>query len=47
MKYSYILEDDREEEYYNADVIILREFPDITMTLAEIFENVDDKNMDI
>lgn len=48
LKYSYILQDDKEEEHYNADVIIkLREFPDITMTLAEIFENVDDKNMDI
>lgn len=48
LKYSYILQDDKEEEHYNADVIIkLREFPDITMTLAEIFENVDDKNMNI
>ena len=48
LKYSYILQDDKEEEHYNADVIIkLREFPDITMALAEIFENVDDKNMNI
>ena len=39
---SYILQDDEEEEEYNAEqVISLREFPNITMTLAEIFENVD------
>ncbi len=39
---SYILQDDEEEEDYNAQTVIsLREFPNITMTLAEIFENVD------
>lgn len=36
----YILQDDPEEDYYNADqVITLRTFPDISLTLAEIFEN--------
>lgn len=43
LKSSYILEDDKEEEHYNADTVIsLRRFPDITMTLEEIFENVDE-----
>lgn len=43
LKYSYILENDKEDEHYNADTIItLREFPNITMTLAEIFENVEE-----
>lgn len=38
----YILQDDPKEDYYNADqVITLREFPNISLTLAEIFENVD------
>lgn len=38
----YILQDDSEEDYYNADqVITLREFPNISLTLAEIFENRD------
>ena len=38
----YILQDNPEEDYYNADqVIILRAFPDISLTLAEIFENRD------
>ena len=42
LKYSYILQDDAEEAYYNADTkIVLKEFPHISMTLAEIFENVD------
>lgn len=37
-----ILQDDAEEEDYNADTIImLRGFPHITMTLAEVFENVE------
>ena len=36
----YLLQDDPEEDYYNADqVITLREFPNISLTLAEIFEN--------
>ena len=39
---SYILQDDAEEEYYNAGVEIrLRAFPHITMTLQEIFEGVE------
>ena len=39
---NFILEDDKEDEEYNADTIItLREFPSISMTLAEIFENVE------
>ena len=39
---SYILQDDAEEEYYNAEVEIrLRAFPHITMTLQEIFEGVE------
>lgn len=42
LKYSYILQDDAEEAYYNAGTkIVLKEFPHISMTLAEIFENVD------
>ena len=37
----YILQDDAEEDY-NADTIItVRDFPHITMTLAEVFENVE------
>ena len=42
MKYSYILQDDPEEKHYNADeVITLKDFPNISMTLAEMFENVE------
>ena len=42
LKYSYILQDDAEEAHYNADTkIVLKEFPHISMILAEIFENVD------
>ena len=42
LKYFYILQDDTEEEGYNADTIItLRDFPHITMALEEIFENVE------
>lgn len=38
---SYILQDDKEEKHYNAEVEIhLRAFPHITMTLQEIFEGV-------
>ena len=38
----YILQDDPEEDYCNADqVITLRAFPNISLTLAEIFENRD------
>ena len=39
---NYILQDDIEEEYYNAETeIALRAFPHIKMTLAEIFEGVE------
>ena len=42
LKNLYILQDDAEEEDYNVDTIItLRDFPHITMTLAEVFENVE------
>ena len=42
LKNLYILQDDAEEEDYNADTIItVRDFPHITMTLAEVFENVE------
>ncbi|MDE6942187.1 MAG: Uma2 family endonuclease [Lachnospiraceae bacterium] len=38
---SYILEDDKDDEFYNAETVIsLRAFPHIHMTLADIFENV-------
>ena len=40
--YSYILQDDPEEEHYNADTVVtLKDFPKISMTLAEMFENVE------
>lgn len=40
--YSYILQDDKDEAHYNADTVItLREFPNISMTLEELFENVE------
>ena len=42
LKYSYILQDDSEEEHYNADTVVtLKDFPNISMTLAEMFENVE------
>lgn len=42
LKACYILQDDPEEENYNADqIIVLREFPGIGLTLARIFENRD------
>lgn len=42
LKNLYILQDDAEEEDYNADAVIsLRDFPHITMTLTEVFENVE------
>ena len=40
--YSYILQDDPEEDYYNADTVVtLKDFSHISMTLAEMFENVE------
>ena len=42
LKQSYILQDDTEDEDYNAgQEIALRAFPHIKMTLGEIFEGVD------
>ena len=42
LEYSYILQDDEEQEDYNADdVICLKAFPHIKMTLGEIFEGID------
>ena len=39
---SYILQDDKEDEYYNAETeICLKAFPHIKMTLSEIFEGID------
>ena len=41
LKYNYILQDDEEEYDYNAKTVItLKAFPNISMTLEEIFENV-------
>lgn len=42
LTYSYILEDDKDDEYYNAETVIsLREFPHIKMKMKEIFEGID------
>lgn len=42
LTYNYILQDDMEEEYYNAETeISLKGFPHIKMKLKEIFEGVD------
>ena len=42
LKYSYILQDDPEEDHYNADTVVtLKDFSHISMTLAEMFENVE------
>lgn len=39
---SYILEEDEEDEDYNAETIIsLKAFPHISMKLRDIFEKVD------
>lgn len=41
LEQSYILQDDKEDEDYNAEMeICLRAFPHIKMTLGEIFEGV-------
>lgn len=41
LEQSYMLQEDREEEYFNADTeISLKAFPHIKMTLGEIFEGV-------
>ena len=42
LEQNYILQADQEEADYNADITIaLRAFPNITMTLKDVFENVD------
>lgn len=42
LEQSYMLQADKEEEYYNADTeISIRAFPHITMKLEEIFEGID------
>jgi len=39
---SYILQDDQEDEHYNAETeICLKAFPHIKMTLGEIFEGIE------
>lgn len=41
--YSYILQNDKEDEYYNADTVIsLKGFPYIKMTLGEIFQGLEE-----
>lgn len=43
LKQSYMLQDDKEDKDYNAQTeISLRAFPHIRMTLADIFEGIDD-----
>lgn len=43
LEQSYILQDDKEEDDYNAETeIALRAFPHIKMTLGEIFEGIKD-----
>lgn len=43
LEQSYILQDDREDEYYNAETVIgLRGFPHIQMTLGDIFDGLDE-----
>jgi len=42
LEQNYLLQDDKEEDDYNADIeISLRAFPHIKMTLGEIFEGLD------
>ena len=42
LEQSFILQDDADEDHYNADTeICIRAFPHIKMTLSEIFEGVD------
>ena len=40
---SYILQDDKEEEDYNAETAIaLKAFPQVVITLAEIFQGLEE-----
>jgi len=42
LEYNYIFQDDKEDEDYNAETEIwLKAFPQIKMTLADIFDGVD------
>lgn len=42
LEQDYILEDDKEDEHYNAETVIaLRGFPNIKMELKDIFEELD------
>lgn len=42
LRHNYILQDDRDEEYYNAETeLSLRAFPHIKMVLGEIFEGLE------
>ena len=44
LQQSYILQEDKEDEHYNAEVeICLRAFPHIKMILKEIFDGIDMK----
>lgn len=44
LEQSYMLQTDKEDEHYNAETeICLKGFPDIKMTLGEIFEGVDER----
>ena len=41
LEQSYMLQDDKDDEHYNAEVEIrLKDFPHIKMTLGEIFERL-------
>ena len=40
LRYNYILQDEEEYDYKAKTVITLKSFPNINMTLEEIFENV-------
>lgn len=42
LEQNYMLQSDKEEEYYNAEMgISLRAFPNIEIKLGEIFEGID------
>jgi len=42
LEQSYLLQDDKEDEQYNAETVInLKDFPHIKMTLGEIFEGIE------
>lgn len=42
LEHSYLLQDDKEEEDYNAEeTICLKSFPHVKMTLGEIFEGIE------